>query len=262
MTSTSSPDEELDRLLQTIDPIDRQALERDDVTKASHQLLDAITQGKTGPGPASSTSRAGVQRGRWLTRPRVALFGAALLAAVVAGVVIAMLGSSGSPGGSNPRIARSAPVKVPVAPLTASVVLERAADVARRQLVAASSGQWVYLKTFTGLTSSGGARGATGRPYGVRFWQTSTDQWWLNNSGAQRHLMTDIRERFFGARDAAIATAHGKTLAQLDKIVPGRRSDEFFPAGSAEPGIRANGGFFGPALPTQPTALLRALKRE
>jgi hypothetical protein len=118
------------------------------------------------------------------------------------------------------------------------------------------------LNTLTGLTSSGGARDTTGRPYGVRFWQTSTDQWWINNSGARRDLSTNVRERFFDAWDAAIARAHGKTLAQLDNVAPGRRIDRFFPAGAGEPGIRANGGFFGPALPTQPTALLAALQRE
>ena len=145
--------------------------------------------------------------------------------------------------------------------MTASVVLKRAADVARRQPALASAHQWVYSNTLTGLTSSGGARSATGRPYGVRFWQTSTDQRWINNSGEQRILTINIRERFFSARDAAIARAHGKTLAQLDNVAPGRRIDELFPA-SAQPRIHANGGFFGPALPTQPTALLKALKRE
>lgn len=261
MTLTSCSDQELDRLLRKSDPVDRGALERDDVLKVSDQLFDAVLhEAGAGRGRASSAPQTARRRRRWLPRSRVGLIGAVALAAVIAGVIIAVVGSSGSPHGRESAKSPALPSKV-APPLTASVVLERAADVARRQPVQAAAHQWVYLNTLTGLTSSGGARDATGRPYGVRFWQTSTDRWWIKNSGARRELTTDLHERFFSARDAAIARAHGKTLAQLDNVALGRRIDSFFPADD-EPRTRANGGFFGPALPTQPTALLRALKRE
>jgi hypothetical protein len=128
--------------------------------------------------------------------------------------------------------------------------------------VSLTAHQYEYLKTLNGLTSSGGSSDSTGHRFGVRFWQTNTTQMWIKRSGETRVRRTDWRERFFAARDALIARAHGMTLAQLDHVASDQGSDVLWPPNPYVHGLGGGGGFFGPALPTSPTALLRAIKEE
>ena len=99
MTLTSCSDEELDRLLRMSDPVDRGELKRDDVLKASDQLFDAVLQ-EAGAADDYASSAPQTVRRRSLPRPRVILIGGAALAAMIASVFIAVVGSSSSPNGS------------------------------------------------------------------------------------------------------------------------------------------------------------------
>jgi len=249
-------DDEVDRLLRSVDPVNRGALELDTVADARNALRDVVAREALVRHP-----RDGWHRGR----SRVRLRGRgrrrfAVLAASVAGIAAAVFAANAllpqQQRGSGER-------SFGPAPASAAVVLERAAYTARRQPAASlSAHQYEYVKTLNGLTSSGGSSDGAGRRFGVRFWQTNTTQLWLKRSGEKRVRLTDLRERFFAARDALIARTHGMTLAQLDHVASDQGSDVIWPPNPYVHGLGGGGGVFGPALPTGPAALLRAIKEE
>jgi hypothetical protein len=249
-------DDEVDRLLRSVDPVNRGALEVDTVADARNALRDVVAREALVGHP-----RDGWHRGR----SRVRLRGRgrrrfAVVAASVAGLTAAFFAANAllpqQQRGSGER-------SFGPAPASATVVLERAAYTARRQpAVSLTAHQYEYLKTLNGLTSSGGSSDSAGHRFGVRFWQTNTTQLWLKRSGEKRVRLTDLRERFFAARDALIARAHGMTLAQLDHVASDQGSDVIWPPNPYVHGLGGGGGFFGPALPTGPAALLRAIKEE
>lgn len=249
-------DDEVDRLLRSVDPVDREALELDTVADARNALRDVVANEAKVAYPS-----AGWRRGR----SRVRLRGRgrrrfAVLAASVAVLAAAVFAANAllpqHQRGSGQR-------SFGPTPASAAVVLERAAYMARRQpAVSLTAHQYEYVKTLNGLTSSGGSSDSAGHRFGVRFWETNTTQLWLKRSGEKRVLVTDLRERFFAARDALIARGHGMTLAQLDHVASNQGSDLIWPPNPYVHGLGGGGGFFGPALPTAPAALLRAIKEE
>lgn len=248
-------DDEVDRLLRSVDPVARGALELDSVADARNALRDVVAY-ETLVGDAND----GWHRGRWRVRPqdRGRRRFAVLAASVTAFAAAVFAANALLPQQQR----RSGERSFGPAPASAAVVLERAAYTARRQrAVSLTAHQYEYLKTLNGLTSSGGSSDSAGHRFGVRFWQTNTTQMWLNRRGERRVRATDLRERFFAVQDALIARAHGMTLAQLDHVVSNQGSDVIWPPNPYVHGL-GGGGFFGPALPTGPAALLHAIKEE
>ena len=119
----------------------------------------------------------------------------------------------------------------------------------RQTAVNPTARQYEYVKVQEGLTSSGGYRGVF-----LRFWQSDTKQDWYNANGSGRERIVDSREGFLAPSDGSIARAHGLSVAQF---IPNQDGD------STYPGVGAYYSDYDPAsLPTQPAALLRAIKRE
>lgn len=249
-------DDEVDRLLRSVDPVDRGALELDSVADARNALRDVIAR-EALVGHAHDGWHRGGSRVRPWGRGRRRF---AVLVASVTGLAAAVFAANGLlPQQQRGNEERS----LGPAPASAAVVLERAAYTARRQpAVSLTAHQYEYLKTLNGLTSSGGSSDSAGHLFGVRFWQTNTTQTWLKRSGERRVRLTDLRERFFAVQDALIARAHGMTLAQLDDVASNQGSDVIWPPNPYVHGLGGGGGFFGPALPTAPAALLRAIEQE
>ncbi len=135
-------------------------------------------------------------------------------------------------------------------PASAAIALDRAASTAMRQTaVYPTARQYEYVKVQEGVTSSAGFAGV-----GVRFWQSDTKQDWYRANGSGRERIVNSREGFFAPLDRSIARAHGLSLAQY---MPNQDGD------LAYPGVGAYYSDYDPAgLPTQPTALLRAIERE
>ena len=119
----------------------------------------------------------------------------------------------------------------------------------RQTAVYPTARQYEYVKVQEGVTSSAGFAGV-----GVRFWQSDTKQDWYRANGSGRERIVNSREGFFAPLDRSIARAHGLSLAQY---MPNQDGD------LAYPGVGAYYSDYDPAgLPTQPTALLRAIERE
>jgi hypothetical protein len=163
------------------------------------------------------------------------------VAALAAGVLIAaaLLPAGGS---DDPQLGPT--------PASAAIALDRAASTAMRQTaVYPTARQYEYVKVQEGVTSSAGFAGV-----GVRFWQSDTKQDWYTANGSGRERIVNNREGFFAPLDRSIPRAHGLSLAQY---MPNQDGD------SAYPGVGAYYSDYDPAgLPTQPTALLRAIERE
>ena len=135
-------------------------------------------------------------------------------------------------------------------PASAAIALDRAAGTAMRQTaVYPTARQYEYVKVQEGVTSAGGERGVF-----LRFWQSDTKQDWYKANGSGRERIANSREGFLAPLDRSIAGAHGLSLAQF---IPNQDGD------STYPGVGAYYSDYDPAsLPTQPAALLRAIKRE
>ncbi len=119
----------------------------------------------------------------------------------------------------------------------------------RQMAVYPTARQYEYVMVQEGMVSSGGFAGV-----GVRFWQSDTKQDWYKANGSGRERIVNSREGFLGPLDRSIARTHGLSLAQF---IPNQDGD------SAYPGVGAYYSDYDPAsLPTQPAALLRAIKRE
>ena len=236
MARTVFSDEDVERLLRLVDPLDRDVLSAESVESARDALGDALMRearraGRAGP-PRSVRRRAG--------RRRLAL-SAGVVAVLAAGVLIAaaLLPAGGSDD------AQLGPT-----PASAAIALDRAASTAMRQTaVYPTARQYEYVKVQEGVTSSAGFAGV-----GVRFWQSDTKQDWYRANGSGRERIVNSREGFFAPLDRSIARAHALSLAQY---MPNQDGD------LAYPGVGAYYSDYDPAgLPTQPTALLRAIERE
>ncbi|HEY1520225.1 MAG TPA: CU044_5270 family protein [Solirubrobacteraceae bacterium] len=181
--------------------------------------------------PGSLRRRAG--------RRRLARSGGAVLLAAGVLTAAALLPSGGS------HDAQLGPT-----PASAAIALDRAASTAMRQTaVYPTARQYEYVMVQEGVTSSGGFAGV-----GVRFWQSDTKQDWYRADGSGRERIVSSREGFLAPSDRSIARAHGLSLAQF---MPNQDGD------SAYPGVGAYYSDYDPAgLPTQPAALLRAIKSE
>jgi hypothetical protein len=258
MAMRLSSDDDVERLLKLLDPLDRDVLSVEGVESARDALGDAIIReacggGRLGSSPHASRSRV-VSEGRardverrprslrrGAGRRRLGLSGAVVAAAAV-GVLIAaaLLPIGGS---------RDAPLGP--TPASAAVALDRAASTAMRQMtVFPTARQYEYVKVQEGVTSSGGYDGVS-----VRFWQSDTRQDWYKANGSGRERIVSSREGFLGPLDRSIARARGLSLSQF---VSNQDGDSTLPGGGG-----AYYSDYDPAsLPTQPAALLRAIKRE
>ncbi len=234
MARTLSSDEDVERLLKSVDPLDRDVLSVESVEYARDALGDAIFREarRSGRSETSLRLRAG--------RRRLALSGA-LVAVLAAGVLTAtaLLPTGGT------HDAQFGPT-----PASAAIALDRAASTAMRQTaVYPTPRQYEYVKVQEGVTSSGAFRG-----FGFRFWQSDTKEDWYKANGSGRERIVNSRAGFLAPPDRAMARAHGLSLAE---IMPNQDGD------SAYPGVGAYYSDYDPAgLPTQPGALLRAIKRE
>jgi hypothetical protein len=256
MARTLFSDEDVERLLKLADPLDRDVLSVQRVESARDALADAIireTRRSGRPGLSQHASRSrGVTEGRARSverrprslrrragRRRLARSGAVVVLAAGVLTAAALLPSGGS------HDAQLGPT-----PASAAIALDRVARTAMRQTaVYPTARQYEYVMVQEGLTSSGGFAGV-----GVRFWQSDTKQDWYKANGSGRERIVNSREGFLGALDRSIARAHGLSLAQ---VMPNQDGDSTYPM------VGAYYSDYDPAgLPTQPAALLRAIKRE
>jgi hypothetical protein len=258
MARTLSSDEDVERLLKLVDPLDRDVLSVESVESARDALGDAIIRearrsGRPGSSQHASRSRGvaegrawGVERRRRSLRRRAGRRRLALSGAVVAALAAGVLTAAAllPTGGSHD--AQLGPT-----PASAAIALDRAASTAMRQTaVYPTARQYEYVKVQEGLTNSGALRG-----FGFRFWQSDTKQDWYKANGSGRERIVNNREGFLAPLDRAAARAHGLSLAQ---VMPNQDGDSTYPAG----GITYYSDFDPAGLPTQPAALLRAIKRE
>jgi hypothetical protein len=246
MPGTPPPDEEIDRLLASLDPLDRGVLFVEGVESARDALGDAIVREARG----SARTRVAVggralgveRRPRPLRRARsrrLALLGA-VVGVLAAGVLV--VGALLPTGGSDD--AQLGPT-----PASAAIALDRAASTAMRQTaVYPTARQYEYVKVQEGLTSSGGYRLVF-----LRFWQSDTKQDWYKANGSGRERIVNSREGFLAPSDRSIARAHGLSLAQF---IPNQDGD------STADGMAYYSDYDPASLPTQPAALLRAIKRD
>lgn len=253
MARTLPSDEDVERLLKLLDPLDHDVLSVESVQSARDALGDAIIREARRPGRPGSSQHAwrsrGVAEGRAPRRPRslrrragrrrLARSGAVVVLAAGVLTAAALLPTGGS------HDAQLGPT-----PASAAVALDRAATTAMRQTaVYPTARQYEYVKVQEGMTSSGGFAGV-----GFRFWQSDTKQDWYKANGSGRERIVNSREGFLAPLDRSIARAHGLSLAQF---MPNQDGD------AANPGVGAFYSDYDPAgLPTQPAALLRAIKRE
>ena len=230
MDRTLPSDEDVERLLKSLDPLDPDVLSAASVASARDALGEAIMR-EARRGPRSLGRRAG--------RRRLARSGAVVLLAAGVLTVAALLPSGGNHD-----------AQLGLTPASAAIALDRAASTAMSQTaIHPTARQYEYVKVQEGVTSSGGFAGV-----GVRFWQSDTKQDWYRANGSGRERIVNSREGFFAPPDRSIARAHGLSLAQY---MPNQDGD------SAYPGVGAYYSDYDPAgLPTQPAALLRAIKRE
>jgi hypothetical protein len=259
MPRNALSDEQLDALFDSTS--DRQILSGPEIGRARQALGEAIVAGlEVNPG-VEQRRRAPAGRARPL-RARFLVFGAVACGLAGAGLVVAAL----LPGQSL-RSVRVGPIAQTPAPASAATVLEGLARTAYREPSATlGKGQLEYVSTIQGITTGGFAADAQGQLVGIRFVQTFTVQTWGNVKGVRRDRQANFRERFFSAADRAIASSHGMTLAQLDNTDAGANDvdDLIYPARdpAGPSGLRVDPFYTWPTLPTQPVALLKALKRE
>ncbi len=236
MARTVFSDEDVERLLKLVDPLDRDVLSAESVESARDVLGDAIIR----EARRTSRPRPPRSRRRRAGRRRLAVSGG-VVATLAAGVLIAaaLLPAGGSDD------AQLGPT-----PASATIALDRAASTAIRQTaVYPTARQYEYVKVQEGVTSSVGFAGV-----GIRFWQSDTKQDWYRANGSGRERIVQSREGFLAPLDRPIARAHGLSLAQY---MPNQDGD------AAYPGVGAFYSDYDPAgLPTQPAALLRAIERE
>jgi len=257
MPPTPPSDEALDRLLSSLDPVDRDGLFVGNVAAARNAVGQALVMQVREPDQMEAArSRPGaLSYSRLPHRRRLVLRG--VVAVALAAVLVAV--GALLPG----RGSHTSQIGTP--PASAATMLNRAARTALRQnAVPLHKGQFEYLKTLEGLTSSNAPKGLG---FGIRFWQTHTLQSWSNAHGPIRLLTTNIRERFFAAEDREIARAHHMSLAQLDGIdQAAARADStedwINPPGGDPYNPRPSDFALDPKLPIQPQALLRAIQRQ
>ena len=230
MARTLPFDEDVERLLKSLDPVECDVLSVASVASARDALGEAIVR-EVRRRPRSVGRRAG--------RRRLARSGAVLVLAAGVLTAAALLPSGGS------HDAQLGPT-----PASAAIALDRAASTALSQTaIYPTARQYEYVKVQEGVTSSGAFAGV-----GVRFWQSDTKQDWYKANGSGRERIVSSREGFFAPSDRSIARAHGLPLAQL---IPNQDGD------SAYAGVGAYYSDYDPAgLPMQPAALLRAIERE
>ncbi len=243
MPGTPPIDEELDRLLRSLDPLDRKILFVEGVRSARNELGDAIV------GEARRRARTRVAVGGSLgvqRRPRPRSRRLALLGAVVGALAAGVLVVSGLLPSGGSHTAQLGPT-----PASAAIALDRAATTAMRQAaVYPTASQYEYLKVQEGITSSVGQAS-----FGVRFWQSDTKQDWYRANGAGRERVVNSRDGLLAPLDRSIARAHGLSWRQL---IISQDGDMKYRAG----GIVFY-SYFDPAhLPTQPAPLLRAIEHQ
>lgn len=256
MARAPRTDEDVERLLHLLDPLDRDVLFVASVEAAREALGDALIRearhgGRLAPPRRASSSRGAVAHrarrpghgprspGRGAARRRLARLGGVVVLAAGVLAAVALLPSGGR------HDAQLGPT-----PASAAIALDHAASIAMRQTaVYPSARQYEYVKVQEGTTTSGGFG-----PVSVRFWQSDTKQDWYKTNGSGRERIVNSRSGFFAPLDRAIARAHGLSLAQF---VSNQDGD------SAYRGVGAYYSTYDPAgLPTQPAALLRAIKHE
>lgn len=237
MDRTLPSDEDVERLLKSLDPLDPDVLSAASVASARDALGEAIMREARRGGRPRSSQRG--SRSRRAGRRRLARSGAVLVLAAGVLTAAALLPSGGN------HDAQLGPT-----PASAAIALDRAASTAMSQTaIYPTARQYEYVKVQEGVTSSGGFRGVS-----LRFWQSDTKQDWYKANGSGRERVVNSREGFFAPLDRSIARAHGVSLAQL---MPNQDGD------LAYPGVGAYYSDYDPAgLPTQPAALLRAIERE
>jgi len=251
-------DEELDRLVNQRDPVDRSLLSHEDVDAALERLHMAIAR-DTQPEPRAiardtqpdprAIARDTQPEPRAIARdtqtdprprrPRRAVFSAALIGALAAGILVgsALLPSNEA---NNDQLA-------PTPATAAAVALDRAARAAaqRPQLVPTAR-QYQYLAVEEASVSGFGEGAGSGPPgalaWGVHVWYSDSKRDWFKPNGSGRERIIETSRRFLTLRDAAIARANHKAI---DSILPNQSVDGLYPAG----GIAW--GYWNPAdLPT------------
>ena len=241
-------DDSCDRLVRSQDPIDAERLRDQSITDLSRCLGDELLAELVWeqPSAAAAVGRRGFRPSRW----RVGV--GAATAIVVAGV-LALIASL--PTGASPE----SPLDMPVA--SGAVVLDRVAQVAMRSMaVAPDRGRYGFVKVRTGSVIGTGPASGPGQPrwnVWVRLSETKSDWYTANGSGRERIVLTSTS--FLTRQDRSIARAHQTTLRQLSTTFP-RLVDGVAPAGAlltagVLPYWQMN------HIPTQPTALRRALER-
>lgn len=261
MARTLPSDEDVERLLKLLDPLDRDVLSVESMESAPDALGDAIIREARRSGRPGSSQHAwrsrGVSEGRsWgverrprSLRRRAGRRRLGLSGAVVAALAVGVLSATAllPTGGSHD-------VPLGPTPASAAIALDRAASMAMGQTaVYPTARQYEYVKVQEGVTSSGAYRGVF-----LRFWQSDTKQDWYKANGSGRERIVNSREGFLAPLDRSIARAHGLSLAQF---IPNQDGDSTYPAGPVGGGAYYSD--YDPAsLPTQPAALLRAIKRE
>ena len=152
MARTLPLDEDVERLLKSLDPVERDVLSVTSVASARDALGEAIVR-EVRRRPRSVGRRAG--------RRRLARSGAVLVLAAGVLTAAALLPSGGS------HDAQLGPT-----PASAAIALDRAASTALSQTaIYPTARQYEYVKVQEGVTSSGAFAGV-----GVRFWQSDTKQ--------------------------------------------------------------------------------------
>ena len=243
MPGTPPIDEEIDRLLASLDPLDRRVLFVEGVESARDALGDAIGREARLSARTPRERALGLQRRarrrRQARRRRLGLLGA-VVGVLAAGVLVGALPTGGTDD-----------TQLGLTPASAAIALDRAATAAMRQAaVYPTARQYEYLKVQEGVTSSVGVAS-----FGVRFWQSDTKQDWYRANGAGRERVVNSRAGLLAPLDRSLARAHG--IAWREMVI-NQDGDSTYGAGGL-----AFYTIFDPArLPTQPAALLRAIERQ
>lgn len=253
MARTPLSEEGLDRVLASSDPLDRALLRAESISVASDQLRDELVRELRRSAVEAPRGRRGRTReddaparvwgpGRRRARRRVAL-----AAAVVAGIAAAVLAVGGllGAGGREGELGAT--------PASAAVVLDRAASTAMRQpAVNPTATQYEFVKVQEGGLGEAGIGG-----WSARYWHSDVKEDWYHPNGSGRERIIQTGARFFTPLDASIVRAHGSTLSQLLRFTE-PSLDGVMPAGY----MRQTGWIDPASLPTESTALLRALERD